>query len=872
MQASVLFEQLGTGRHYRLQTDRQGLLNADSLAPGRYRVLISQSGFAAQALVVTIPNSGTVIKAVRMELGSTAYSVEVVGATPLSGLDLAASEIPAPVQSATDREIEASGALDLSDFLNRRMNGVFLNELQGNPLQPDLNYRGYTASPLLGTPQGISVYLDGVRFNQPFGDVMSWDLVPRIAIAETTLIPGSNPLFGLNTLGGSVSLRTKDGVGNPGTALQLSGGSFGRKIAEFEHGGSAKNGLNWYTATNLFFEDGWRDGSPSNVRQFLGKLGWQRERTVTSLSLSYINNSLVGNGLQEMRLLERDYRSTYTSPDHTANRSPFLNWSLRRSLSPNVTVSGLAYFRYIRTLTLNGDTNEDSLDQSLYQPGAAERAALAAAGYTGVPTAGENASNTPFPKWRCIGNALLRDEPAEKCNGLLNRGGIHQRNYGAAGQVGWFKQWDQYRSQLIVGAAFDGNRVGFSQSSELGYLNPDRTVTGVAAFGDGITGGDEDGVPYDTRVELSSRIHSGSFFVTDTLGVGSRLNLTLSGRFNRTTIDNRDTLNPVAGTGSLTGRHVFQRFNPAAGLTYQLASPVSAYFNYSEGSRAPTAIELGCADPESPCKLPNAMAGDPPLRQVRTRTFEGGVRGSGESKVRWSAGWFHADNRDDILFVASEQTGFGYFRNFARTRRQGLELDGSTRIGRVQLGAGYTFLDATFRSAEVLNGAGNSTNEEALEGHPGMESSIEIESGDQIPLIPRHLIKVYSDLQVTRKLLIDVSVIGVAGSYARGNENNRHAADGRYYLGPGRSSGYGVVNLGGRYQVHPRLEIFAQVNNLFDRRYHTAALLGPAAFNASGDFVARALPAIDGEFPVPQSTFFAPGAPRGAWGGLRVRF
>ena len=166
----------------------------------------------------------------------------MVGTTPLAGVDLARDEIAAPVQTASARDIQDSGALDLSDFLNRRLNGVYVNEMQGNPFQPDVNYRGYTASPLLGTPQGLSVYMDGVRLNQPFGDVVSWDLIPRIAIAETTLMPGSNPLFGLNTLGGALSIQTKDGRSHPGASLELSGGSFGRKTAEFEHGGSSAKG------------------------------------------------------------------------------------------------------------------------------------------------------------------------------------------------------------------------------------------------------------------------------------------------------------------------------------------------------------------------------------------------------------------------------------------------------------------------------------------------------------------------------------------------------------------------------------------------------------------------------------------------------
>ena len=117
---------------------------------------------------------------------------------------------------------------------------MYINENQSNPFQPDLNYRGYTASPLLGTPEGISVYLDGVRQNQPLGDVVGWDLIPKIAISEAALIPGSNPVFGLNTLGGAVSLQTKDGLSAPGGSLQLNGGSFGRVTGSGEYGGSTK--------------------------------------------------------------------------------------------------------------------------------------------------------------------------------------------------------------------------------------------------------------------------------------------------------------------------------------------------------------------------------------------------------------------------------------------------------------------------------------------------------------------------------------------------------------------------------------------------------------------------------------------------------
>lgn len=865
-------QSLTTGVSRTFGTDAQGKYSFQDLRLSRYQLEVQKSGFATQSIRIDVRSSEPISRTITLEVGSLAYKVDVAATTPLDGGDLSLDEIPAPVQTATQRDIELTGAIDLSNFLNLRFNGVYLNEVQGNPLQPDLNYRGYTASPLLGTPQGLSVYMDGVRLNQPFGDVVSWDLIPKIAIAEATLMPGSNPLFGLNTLGGALSIQTKDGLSQQGTMLELSGGSFGRKNAVFEHGGANSKGLNWYLASNLFFEDGWRDNSPSNVRQFFGRIGGQRGKTVLGLSLGYANNSLYGNGLQEQRFLDRDYASVYTKPDTTANRAPFSNFTVRHSFNSKLTFSGNAYYRFIQTKTFNGDINEESLEQALYQPNAEEREALSAAGYTGFPVSGENASSTPFPYWRCIGQSLLLDEPAEKCNGLLNRGQTKQHNYGLAGQMSWFTAPRGQRNQLITGAAYDRSNMGFEQSTQLGYLNPDRSVTGVNAFGDGVNGGEEDGVPYDTRVNLGGRIHTASVYATDTYSIGNTWNFTFSGRYNRTAITNIDRIIPGGTPGSLDGHHVFSRFNPAAGLTYRPWRFAQTYFSYSEGSRAPTSIELGCADPDRPCKLPNAMAGDPPLNQVVTRTLEAGVRGVLEGGLNWSAGWFLANNRDDILFVAAPQTGYGYFKNFGKTRRQGLQVDLSSRIRRFTIGGGYTFLDATFQSPEVVNGESNSTNNEALEGEPGMEGSIQIQPGSRIPLVPQHMLKAYTDIQATSKLIIDINLFAFSSAYARGNENNLHQPDGTYYLGSGTSPAYAVVNLGARYQVAKAVQVFGQVNNLFDRRYYSSAQLGPTGFTDNGSFIARPFPAVDGEYPGRHATFYAPGAPRGIWGGLRFTF
>jgi outer membrane receptor protein involved in Fe transport len=799
---------------------------------------------------------------------STTFTVTVVGATPLVGIELPIEQVAAPVQTLTGRSLETSGALDLPAYLNQRLNGIHVNETQGNPFQADVNYRGYTASPLLGTPQGLSVYMDGVRLNQPFGDVVSWDLIPKVAIFSGALMPGSNPLFGLNTLGGALSIQTTDGRNSPGTKVQAIYGNDVRRAVEFEHGGSSPmNGMNWYVAGNLFAEDGWRDNSPSDVRQLFGKLGWGKGRSDVSVSLAYADNALNGSGLQEIGFLDRDYAGVYTKPDETDNRSTFLNATATRVLSDRITFSANGYFRNINTDTLNGDINEASLDQSVYQPTVPEQAALFAAGYINAPVVGADASNTPFPYLRCVANVLLNDEPGETCNGLINRGESDQRNGGFSAQV----TLRERRHQLTGGGAFDRSSMGFSQTTELGYLNPDRSVTGTGAFADGDAGGEIDGEPFDARVDLDGSVHTWSLFATDTISLRDQWHLTLSGRFNQTTVDNNDLISPGGGPGSLDGHHVFSRFNPAVGVTYDPTTHLNLYAGYSEGSRAATSIELGCADPDQPCKLPNAMAGDPPLDQVVTRTFEAGVRGE-RGRVNWHAGFFHARNEDDILFVTSEQTGFGYFRNFGETRRQGIELGASTQFGRVSLGGGYTLLDATFQSEETVNGEGNSSNDQAEEGEPGLEGAIEIEPGDRMPLVPRHMFKAYANVQITSAFTVDVNLVAASGSFARGNENNLHEPDGTYYLGPGDSPRYAVVNLGGRYTLTRWLQLVGQINNLFDRGYYTASQLGALGFTDQENFIARPLPPINGEFPVRHSTFYSPGAPIRGWIGTRFTF
>jgi len=747
--------------------------------------------------------------------------VTVVGIMPIPSMSQPLSEIPSAVQTANSADFANSQALDLSSFMNQRLGGVSVNEVQGNPHQMDVNYRGFTASPLLGTPQGLSVYMDGVRMNQPFGDVVSWDLIPRSAIHNMTLMPGSNPLFGLNTLGGALAVQTKSGLTNPGTSVQTTAGSHQRRSVELEHGGRNDKGLHWFVTGNVFNEDGWREASPSRVRQAFGKLGWKDGATDVALTLSHANNALTGNGMQEERMLANDYRSIYTKPDETHNRSTLLNLTGKHVLDDNTLLAGNAYYRTLRTRTLNGDVNDGAL--------------------------GTNFSDA-FPNTTCLQQVQLTGagQADEECTGKINRSSSQQSNYGFSGQVTLLDALAGHKNQFTSGLAYDTNRTDFQQSSEFGYINPDRSVTGTQVMDD------------SANVHLKGQASTWSVFATDTLSMGDRWHVTLSGRYNRTHMVNADQLLPGGGPGSLDGNHVFQRLNPAIGTTYVWSPALTAYVGYNEGNRTPTSIELGCADPANPCKLPNAMAGDPPLKQVVTKTWEAGLRGAFSRQTQWTAGVFHAQSTDDILFVAAPNaSSFGYFKNFGKTQRQGLELGLNSHQGAWKFATHYTWLQATYQSSEMLGGNANSTN---------TSGNIAIQPGNTMPLTPKHILKFHADYAWTPAWQTGLSMTAFSGMYARGNENNQHQSDGDAYLGSGRTAGYAVFNATARYAASKDTQWLLNVMNVFNRQYASAAQLGPAAFSANGQQF------VSSSTREQHAMLVAPGAPRSVWLSMRHSF
>ena len=631
-------------------------------------------------------------------------------------------------------------------------------------------------------------------------------------------------------------------------------------------------------ATDFTNRDGAID-SPSDVRQGFGRFGWRTDKTDLAFTASYAYNTLLGNGLQDYRLLERNYTSVYSIPDSTANRSPSFNFIARHTFSNTLTFSGNAWFRNIRTEGINANFNTDAIGQSIYQPTPAEQAVLSAAGYTGFPASGANSTNTPFPKWPCIAEALSLGDPDQTCDGVNIYSKEVQNEYGSSGQFTWITSPKVGRNQLTAGAALDRGSVDYTQNTGYAYVNPNYTLTSVPAWQDGSTS--VDGFPVDSRVSLHGLTPNWSLYFTDTVTLAKTVNLTVSGRYNRFTVNNSDRINPIAGPGSLDGNYIFQRFNPAVGLTWSPFPTVNVYGSYTQGSRAPTSIELGCADPNNPCSLPNALASDPPLQQVVTGTWEAGLRGKPEipfvRNLSWNAGAFRAENHNDILFVAAPQTGTGYFQNFAKTRREGVDADVDGRTGRVTWGLDYTFLVATYQSTETLDGSANDTNNLALAGYPGLDGVITVQPGDRIPLIPKQNGKAYADIQATKKLVFDLSEVAVSSSYARGNENNAYQADGIYYLGPGISPGYAITNFRAHYDLTRRFQLAVQVDNLFNHHYYTAAQLANTALTAQGTVQSLPFPAYTsgpyaGNAPAQSATFFAPGAPRRAWVELRLKF
>jgi outer membrane receptor protein involved in Fe transport len=791
--------------------------------PGLWRLAC----FAAAALPAAVPATVAATNSGNPAAAQELPQVTVIANTPLPGLGLPLNQVPANVQTADSQDMQRQQTLGLADYLNNNFSGVNVSESADNPFQLDISYHGFTASPLLGTPQGLSVYVDGVRVNESFGDTVNWDLIPQSVISTVTLISGSNPVFGLNTLGGALSVRTKSGHDYPGTELEADGGSFGRRSFEGESGGEL-GGFDYFVTGNYFDETGWRNDSPTRVVQGFGKVGWQSERTDLDLSYTYADTSLYGNGATPINMLDYLREAVYT-PDLTENLMNFVNLTGTQFLGEKLLLSGNAYYRHLITSTVNGNVNDSYLDSAYSGPAIDCTPPPASPAALAWCSPGQNAPSRLTQRTRGAGMQLTDSQPL----------------------FGW-------SNQAILGADYSDSNDSYSQSYQYGQLAANRTlIYQPGPFND------------QTVISLSGDNTIFGLYGTDTLSPNELLHFTLSLRYNRSTetLDGYSIDTNVADFGSgfdqptsLSGDHSFSRTNPAFGFTVTPRATLTLYADYNEASRAPTVIELGCANPAAPCGLPNDFASDPGLQQVVARTVEAGLRGNlADQRLFWSADAFRTTNSNDIQFVATA-TNAGYFDNVGSTRRQGFDL----ALGGRHAGLGwqliYSFVDATFESSFAVSAASNSTAD--------ADGNIVVRAGDRIPLIPRNTGRLILDYQPSTHWDVGANLIVVSGSYLHGNENNANQAGGingtgAFISGTGWIGGYAVVNLQATYHLAKRADLFARVVNLFDRQYATAGFLTTSSFNPDGSFI-----------PNPANwtnqNAVSPAAPRAVWAGARL--
>ncbi len=754
----------------------------------RTRPLIRACFAVAVSVVLEVPVAGA---ADNPATALEAPTVEVIGTTPIMGIGVPVNQVPANVQATTGADIQRQNTLDLSEYLGNNLGGVTLNHGQNNPFQPDVNFRGLAASPLLGTPQGLSVFVDGVRVNEPFGDVVNWDLIPQNAISTITLIPGSNPVFGLNTLGAALSVNTKSGFQYPGASVSLTGGSWGRKGIEAEYGAHSET-TDLFVAGNFLDEDGWRDYSPSRLKTVFGKVGFEREDTDLDVSLMLADNTLEGTQALPRSWLDTR-KEAYTWPDRNENQVVFLNARASHFLSTDKLLAGNVYYRRYTNDNFSSNVNDDCEDP-------AENPGLCAGGIgSGEPQA------------------------------INDRSKIETDGYGGSLQLSLLGDLNGKKNNFTVGASADLGRTRFSQSEEEADFTAARGTVG--------TGTSE----LETDVDTTNDYYG--LYLMDVYSFSERWHLTLAGRYNwaNITIEDRTGLEPA-----LNGDHTFKRFNPAAGLNFNPTPALTAYVSYSEGMRAPTPVELTCADPAAPCRLPNNFLADPPLEKVVARTGELGARGRWSENAGWSAAIYRTNLNNDIIFISSGgAVNAGYFDNAGRTRRQGLELGAYGRLDKLRLQVNYGYVEATFESSLVLNSPGNTSADGS--------GDIQVESGDKIPGIPSHSLKLRADYDVTEKVSVGSNVMVFSSQYARGDENNQDAN--------GKIPGYTLVNLDARYQHTRQLSFFGRIHNLFDKDYETLGVLGENFFNGPG----RTFDAGN----VTEEQFRSAGAPRAFWVGLK---
>jgi iron complex outermembrane receptor protein len=746
---------------------------------------------------------------------ATLPTVEVIGTSPVPGTGIDRDKMPSNVQTLGAPDVAKQGPAGLGTSLDQRLGSVSINANQDNPYQPDLQYRGFEASPVLGTPIGVAVYQNGIRLNEPFGDNVNFDLIPDFAVNRTSIIP-SNPVYGLNALGAALVLDMKTGFNFQGSEASASGGSFGRRQLTLQNGADLGGNVATYVGGNYYQDDGFRLRSPSLVRQLYSDIGAERERTSVHLSFTAANNYLIGVGPTPVQLVDVQRNAVFTTPQQ------FHDTVLMPALTANYTATDTLSFQsnvYVRSAgrkVLNGNTSDAQ---------ACTDTTLLCLGDSSTALIDTNGN-------QIAASALHGGTAGENDNSLITSFGLGGSLQGTeTGQV------FGHNNNFVMGASLDHGEVNFNSTNELAVIDP----TTLVVQGLGIFIKQPDGSLGPINVKTFNDYYG--FYLSDTFDVTDRLAVTGGGRYNIAQIDLHDRLG-----GAINGNNRFSRFNPAAGFTYKILPNLTGYAGYAEANRTPTAGEIACSDPARPCSLDNFLTSYPPgLKQVVARTYEAGLRGrlnsDAGSRIDWNAGLFRTDLSDDILNVPSTIINSGFFRNVGDTRRQGIEAGLGYRDDKWRTNLSYSYIDATFESPITLS----SPNNPAADAN----GNIRVQPGNRLPGIPKNRVKLDTDYALTDDWSIGGNLIFETSQFYFGDSSNQNAPLGGFFL----------VNLRSSYHVTDNVEAFVLVENLLDRKY--------ATFGALGNVTKTPLPGVDNPS---DPRFISVGPPLAAFGGVRVRF
>lgn len=706
--------------------------------------------------------------------------VEVVAPSPLLGSGVARDKVPAETTVLNSTDISRDGNPNFLRALDETAPGVTLDSTSGNPYQPTLFYHGFQASPLQGNAQGLAVYLNGARFNQPFGDTVAWDLIPDIAIDRINL-EGSNPVFGLNALGGALAVQMKNGFTYHGGEVDAFGGSFGKYGGQMQYGIESGN-VAAYAAGRWLHEDGWRVPQSSDLANFFGDLGWRGNGGELHIDVTSADNRLNGPGPSPVEQIAADPSGTFTGPALQTNKYVRLNLTGRYDVSDSTSLQGDAYYSNLIEKVTNGAVP----DFAPCKDGSGNLC-------QGSGTFLTDRNRNPIPDF-------LSGGPYSQ----LNLNSTNSNAYGATLQVTNRSPIFGHPNQLVAGVSFDGAQTLYSASAQVGGLD----VATSLWFGPGITIDQADGSIAPVRVAISNAYY-GAFF-TDTFDITPALSANVAGRFNLAQID----LNDQLGT-SLTGNHEYSRFNPSFGLTYKILPDLSVYASYSEANRAPTPVELTCASPTAPCSLANFLVGDPDLKQVVAQTVEAGMRArmhpTADATLTSNLSFYRTTLSDDILAVGSTLPGLMFFQNVGSTLRQGADLELKLDYGRLSAFVAYSYIDAEFQSAFTES----SVNNPAADAN----GNIFIKPGDRLPGIPKHIVKLGADYKFTDAWAVGGNARYEAGQYLFGDEAN---------LTP-KTPPYFVLNLHTSYRLTQNLQFFALIENALNAQYYTFGTFGPTA-------------------------------------------